>query len=164
MFQGLRDEDYKPGDTLNVGPERWRVDRVEDPARRNGLAVARQPCFLARCIALCCSRTLSLGSLAAMPMLAGIPVKNESTLDLAELLADAGHDQTAAVLVLAIEHERRLVALTISDREPSWPCSTTRPPDSASCVACCCASTNGGFWKVSARPAIARRPRLRETS
>jgi len=29
-FQGLRDEDYAPGDRLNVGSETWRVDTVED--------------------------------------------------------------------------------------------------------------------------------------
>jgi hypothetical protein len=29
-FQGLRDEDYAAGDTLNVGSETWRVDTVED--------------------------------------------------------------------------------------------------------------------------------------
>ena len=29
VFQGLRDETYKPGDALNVGPEKWRVDNVQ---------------------------------------------------------------------------------------------------------------------------------------
>ena len=29
-FQGLRDEHYEPGDTLNVQSETWRIDSVED--------------------------------------------------------------------------------------------------------------------------------------
>jgi len=77
-------------------------------------------------------------------MLAGIPVSNQLTLELAELLADADHDQTAGILILALEHERRVVALTIPDRERSCRCSTTRPSASKSCVGCSCANRHGG--------------------
>jgi hypothetical protein len=49
--------------------------------------------------------------------LAGIPVRNDLTLALAELLANADHDRTARVLILALEHERAVVALTIADRD-----------------------------------------------
>jgi hypothetical protein len=52
-----------------------------------------------------------------MPQLAGVPVSEEVTLELIQLLVDAGHDQVAGVLVLALEHERRVVALTIRDRD-----------------------------------------------
>jgi hypothetical protein len=50
-------------------------------------------------------------------MLAGIPINRDLTLELAHLLDNAGHEQTAGVLVLGLDNERRVVALTIPDRE-----------------------------------------------
>lgn len=50
-------------------------------------------------------------------MLAGVRVANEDVLDLARLLYDAGFDDTAEVLVVALEAEQAIVALTIQDRE-----------------------------------------------
>ena len=50
-------------------------------------------------------------------MLAGIPVRDQAVLDLARLLFDAGFGDTAQVLVVALETEQAVVALTIDDRE-----------------------------------------------
>ena len=50
-------------------------------------------------------------------MLAGLPVRDHDVLDLARLLHDAGFEDTAEVLVVALEAEQTLVALTIEDRE-----------------------------------------------
>jgi hypothetical protein len=53
--------------------------------------------------------------------LAGIPVRDEDVLELARLLRDAGFDggfdDTAEALVVALEAEQAIVALTIQDRE-----------------------------------------------
>ena len=50
-------------------------------------------------------------------MLAGVPVRDQDLLHLARLLHDAGFDDTAATLVVALESEQAIVALTIHDRE-----------------------------------------------
>ena len=50
-------------------------------------------------------------------MLAGVPVRDRDVLDLAELLHGSGFEDTAEVLVVALEAEQVLVALTIEDRE-----------------------------------------------
>jgi len=50
-------------------------------------------------------------------MLAGLPVRDHDVLHLARLLHDAGFEDTAEVLVVALEAEQTLVALTIEDRE-----------------------------------------------
>lgn len=49
--------------------------------------------------------------------LAGISVREESVADLARLLLDAGFDDTADVLLLALDSEQDLVALSAADRE-----------------------------------------------
>ena len=49
--------------------------------------------------------------------LAGVPVRDEDVLELARLLHDAGFDDTAEALVVALEAEQAIVALTIQDRE-----------------------------------------------
>ena len=50
-------------------------------------------------------------------MLAGIPVRDPDVLDLAWLLRNAGFDDTAEALIVALEAEQALVALSIADRE-----------------------------------------------
>lgn len=50
-------------------------------------------------------------------MLAGIPVRDRDMFILVGLLYDAGFDDTAGALVVALEAEQELVALTIEDRE-----------------------------------------------
>jgi hypothetical protein len=50
-------------------------------------------------------------------MLAGIPVRNQDVLELAGLLWNAGFDDTAEALTVALEAEQALVALSIADRE-----------------------------------------------
>jgi hypothetical protein len=50
-------------------------------------------------------------------MLAGIPVRDDDVLALVELLEHAGDLDTAATLRVAAEQERRMVALTVPDRE-----------------------------------------------
>ena len=50
-------------------------------------------------------------------MLAGIPVRDPDVLDLAWLLRSAGFDDTAEALIVALEAEQALVALSIADRE-----------------------------------------------
>ena len=50
-------------------------------------------------------------------MVAGIQVQDEEMLELARLLDDAGFDDTAEALVVALEAEEALVALSIQDRE-----------------------------------------------
>jgi len=50
-------------------------------------------------------------------MLAGISVPDKLVLELAGMLRNAGLDQTAATLETAYDAERRIVALTITDRE-----------------------------------------------
>jgi hypothetical protein len=49
--------------------------------------------------------------------LAGIPVQDRDVLHLAERLRDVGFDDTAQVLEHAWHAERRVVALTVPDRE-----------------------------------------------
>ena len=49
--------------------------------------------------------------------LAGVPVGDQDVLDLARLLYDAGFDETAETLVVALEAKQVVVALTITDRE-----------------------------------------------
>jgi hypothetical protein len=49
--------------------------------------------------------------------LAGIPVRDHDVFNLVGLLHDAGFDDTAEALVVALEAEQELVALTIQDRE-----------------------------------------------
>jgi hypothetical protein len=50
-------------------------------------------------------------------MLAGVRVAKTAVLDLARRLHDAGFEDTAEVLVVALEAEQTMVALTIQDRE-----------------------------------------------
>jgi hypothetical protein len=77
--------------------------------------------------------------------LAGVPVRDEDVLDLARLLHDAGCDDTAEVLVVALEAEQAIVALTIQDREAILRSLDDRPlAGSRSCVARCLPSTGGG--------------------
>jgi hypothetical protein len=58
------------------------------------------------------------GNGMATPMrLAGISVRDEDVLELARLLHDAGFDDTAEALIVALEAEQELVALLIQDRE-----------------------------------------------
>jgi hypothetical protein len=52
-----------------------------------------------------------------MPLLAGIPISDERTLELAVLLDSADHHQTSESLVAALEAELFAVPLTIPDRE-----------------------------------------------
>jgi hypothetical protein len=51
-----------------------------------------------------------------MPMLAGISVSDEATVELAGLLHNAGHDETADRLVTALEAGRSVVATTATSR------------------------------------------------
>jgi hypothetical protein len=48
---------------------------------------------------------------------AGVRVRDEDVLDLARLLYDAGFDDTAEALVVALEAEQGIVGLSIKDRE-----------------------------------------------
>ena len=48
---------------------------------------------------------------------AGIRVRDEDVLDLARLLHDAGFNDTAEAIVVALEAEEEIVGLTIDDRE-----------------------------------------------
>jgi hypothetical protein len=48
---------------------------------------------------------------------AGVRVREEDVLDLARLLHDAGFDDTAEALVVALEAEQGIVGLCIQDRE-----------------------------------------------
>jgi hypothetical protein len=65
---------------------------------------------------------------------AGVRVREEDVLDLARLLHDAGFDDTAEALVVALEAEQGIVGLCMQDREailrtlddPRWPCATAR--------------------------------------
>ena len=50
-------------------------------------------------------------------MIAGVPVSDEYTLDLARLLFDAGFEDTAEALIVALEAEQEIVALSIEDRD-----------------------------------------------
>ena len=50
-------------------------------------------------------------------VLAGIPVRDQDMFILVGLLHDAGFDDTAEAVVVALEAEQELVALTIQDRE-----------------------------------------------
>jgi hypothetical protein len=50
-------------------------------------------------------------------MLAGIPVADEDVHALAGMLKDAGERDAAAVLNLALAQQRRVIALTIPDRD-----------------------------------------------
>ena len=52
-----------------------------------------------------------------MPMLAGIPVDDRLVLELARRLHAAGFDDAAESLEGAYDGERRVVALTIAERE-----------------------------------------------
>jgi hypothetical protein len=49
--------------------------------------------------------------------LAGVQVRHEDVLDLAWLLRNGGFDDTAEALIVALEAEQALVALSIADRE-----------------------------------------------
>jgi hypothetical protein len=49
--------------------------------------------------------------------LAGVNVRDQAALELARLLPDAGFDDTAEALVVALEAEQEFVALSIQDRE-----------------------------------------------
>ena len=48
---------------------------------------------------------------------AGVRVRDEDVLDLARLLHDAGFNDTAEAIVVALEAEEEIVGLTIDDRE-----------------------------------------------
>ena len=49
--------------------------------------------------------------------LAGIRIRDEDVLDLARLLYEAGFDETAEALVVALEAGEGIVGLSIEDRE-----------------------------------------------
>lgn len=53
----------------------------------------------------------------ASMMLAGIPVADRLVLGIAQRLRDVGCDDTAATLEDAYDGERRVVALTVQERE-----------------------------------------------
>jgi len=61
--------------------------------------------------------------------LAGLPVRDADVLDLAGLLHDAGFGDTAETLVVALEAEHALVALSIQDRKAILR-ALDDPPDS----------------------------------
>ena len=48
---------------------------------------------------------------------AGVRIRDEDVLDLARLLYDAGFDDTAEAIVVALEAEEEIVGLSIQDRE-----------------------------------------------
>jgi hypothetical protein len=50
-------------------------------------------------------------------MLAGVPVRDQNVLELVAMLQEAGFDDTAEALTVALEAEQALVALSIADRE-----------------------------------------------
>ena len=54
-----------------------------------------------------------------MPIIAGVRVPREPTLELAAMLTRDGSDRTARLLLEAITHDREFVALTTDDREAS---------------------------------------------
>jgi hypothetical protein len=49
--------------------------------------------------------------------LAGVPVRDENVAARAELLLEAGFEDTGDVLLLALDSEQDLVALSVADRE-----------------------------------------------
>ena len=63
-----------------------------------------------------------------MPILAGIRISRERTLELAAMLTRDGSDHTARVLLKAITEGHELVALTMGDREAIL-AVLDRPPD-----------------------------------
>jgi hypothetical protein len=52
---------------------------------------------------------------------AGVRIRDEDVLDLARLLHDAGFDDTAEALVVALEAEEGIVGLSIEDRQAILP-------------------------------------------
>ena len=56
-------------------------------------------------------------SIPAMPIVAGIRIPREQTLQLAAMLARAGFDRTSRVLLDAITNGHEFVALATDDRE-----------------------------------------------
>jgi uncharacterized protein (DUF1778 family) len=63
-----------------------------------------------------------------MPILAGIRISRERTLELAAMLTRDGSDHTARVLLEAITEGHEFVALTMADREAIL-AVLDRPPD-----------------------------------
>ena len=57
-----------------------------------------------------------MGTLVSL-RLAGVQVRDEDLLDLAWLLRNGGFNDTADALIVALEAEQALVALSIADRE-----------------------------------------------
>jgi hypothetical protein len=57
-----------------------------------------------------------MGTLVSMRIV-GVQVRDEDVLDLAWLLRNGGFDDTADALIVALEAEQALVALSIADRE-----------------------------------------------
>ena len=50
-------------------------------------------------------------------MLAGVPVRHQDVLDLVQRLLEAGFEDTADALAVALDAGQRLVAVTVQDRE-----------------------------------------------
>ena len=76
-------------------------------------------------------------------MLAGIAVADRHVIELARILRDAGCDETAARLESGYEHQAKLLALSVEERDEILSCSSTAPTASASCARCASSSTNG---------------------
>lgn len=88
---------------------------------------------------------------AAPMMIAGVEVNDQEVLALARLLRDAGLDDTAEALIVALEAEQELVALRLRIVARSWVRSSTLYPVSSPFATCCSPSTSGGGARGSRR-------------
>jgi hypothetical protein len=86
-------------------------------------------------------------------MVAGLEVPDRLVPELARRLREAELEETAVVLEDAYDHETRLVALTITDREAILRVLEDAPDELAELRGACCASTSGGCAKGSSRRA-----------
>jgi hypothetical protein len=68
---------------------------------------------------------------------AGVRVRDEDVLDLARLLHDAGFDDTAEAIVVALEAEEEIVGLTVEDREAILRTLDDPPVGSRNCAGYC---------------------------
>jgi hypothetical protein len=78
----------------------------------------------------------SRGGFASM-YVAGVRVRDEDVLDLARLLHDAGFDDTAEALVVALEAEQGIVGLCMQDREAILRTLDDPPLALRNCAGCC---------------------------
>ena len=95
-------------DTICLTPASAAGDRL--PSRK---LLPPDPYRLARRV----SPYVSRGTPDAMRVVAGVSVRDEDVLDLFQRLLEAGFEDTADALAIALDAGQRLVALTVQDRE-----------------------------------------------